>query len=170
MSRFETANRYEEFANTGQAAERGLAEPLAPWQSMTATNKPAPPVWSQGLFSDCCTGECSVVVCPSSHRSFVLTVHGAGVAYQCMPCCCGTPAAVRKVSGHLSKYGAHPTCNACCPCCHECQPRHTSEFGKSESVKGEIATGSWCCYCMFPPCYTRSNRELFQMQHDLPGA
>ena len=79
MSRFETANRYEEFANTGQAAERGLAEPLAPWQSMTAANKAAPPVWSQGLFSDCCTGECSVVVCPSSHRSFVLTVHGAGV-------------------------------------------------------------------------------------------
>lgn len=102
--------------------------------------------------------------------ALVLTLScAAGLAYQLMPCCCGTPAAVRKVSGHLSKYGAHPTCNACCPCCHECQPRHTSEFGKSESVKGEVATGSWCCYCMCPPCYIRTNRELFEMQHNLPG-
>lgn len=170
MSRFETAaNRYEEFSSTGQAGMGGISQPLAPWQGMTASASVSPPVWSQGLFGDCCTGAlcgytCSLLLLPQ----LMLSV-GAGLAYQIMPCCCGTPAAVRRVSTHLSRYGAHPTCHACCPYCPECQPRHTSRFGKSESVKGEIAAGSWLCYCLCPPCYIRSNRELFEQQHNLPG-
>jgi len=93
----------------------------------------------------------------------------AGLLYCTMPCCCGAPQAVRKVNVHLSKHGRHPTYHACCPCCTECQPKHITEFGKSETMKGEVASGSWWCYCCCCPCYIRSNRELFEKQHLLPG-
>ena len=93
----------------------------------------------------------------------------SGVAYQFVPCCCGTPQAVRKVNRHLTKYGLHPTCHTLCPCCEPCQPDSTNEFGQSENVKGEVAAGSWLCYVFCPPCYIHSNRTLFEEQHFLPG-
>jgi hypothetical protein len=77
---------------------------------------------------------------------------------------------VRKVNRHLAKYGLHPTQDVLCPCCVLCQPDYTNEFGKEDRYQGEVASGSWLCYMLCPPCYIHSNRRMFAEKHFLPGA
>jgi hypothetical protein len=143
-----------------------------------------PMAWSQGLCGDCITGTfqrrprltaprasaCTAAPSDLLTDSWMRRTVSPGFGYQCSPCCCGTPAAVRKVNRHLAKYGLHPTSNMLCPCCEGCRPRRTNEFGKDdESIMGEVASGSWTCYFFCPPCYIQSNRALFVKQHMLPG-
>ena len=137
-----------------------------------------PMAWSQGLFSDLATGMLTtehktphfrLAPCLLINVLSLSATWPSGLAYQFLPCCCGTPQAVRKVNRHLAKYGLHPTQHALCPCCTLCQPEQVNEFGKTDKVMGEIASGSWWCFVFCPPCYIQSNRGMFEEKHFLPG-
>lgn len=162
-------------STTGLSESVPVAQTDLQWRSPELVQ---PMAWSQGLCTDVTTGVLYVsflyISSSRRHRSCTFVVLTCfvclpGFAYQFMPCCCGTPQAVRKVNRHLAKYGLYPTQDVLCPCCIPCQPDRTNEFGKSESVKGEVASGSWFCYVLCPPCYIQSNRGMFESKHFLPG-